>query len=107
MSAFLLGGGLENRRRANNGFHLAMEYLKDGTRVNTVALGISKTPMHNPEAYDFLKGLRPMSRMGEVKEVVDAVLFLTDATFTTSEILHVDAAHRPERGDAVQATLAS
>ena len=69
---------------------LAIEYAKDGIRVNTVALGVIKTPMHKPETYDSLKGLHPMGRMGEIKEVVDAVLFLTDATFTTGEILHVD-----------------
>jgi NAD(P)-dependent dehydrogenase (short-subunit alcohol dehydrogenase family) len=69
---------------------LAMEYAKDGIRVNTVALGVIKTPMHKPETYEFLKGLNPVGRMGEIKEVVDAVLFLTDATFTTGEILHVD-----------------
>ena len=69
---------------------LAIEYAKDGIRVNTVALGVIKTPMHKPETYDSLKGLHPMGRMGEIKEVVDAVLFLTDATFTTGEVLHVD-----------------
>jgi NAD(P)-dependent dehydrogenase (short-subunit alcohol dehydrogenase family) len=69
---------------------LAIEYAKDGIRVNTVALGTIKTPMHKPETYEFLNGLHPVGRMGEVKEVVDAVLFLTDATFTTGEILHVD-----------------
>jgi NAD(P)-dependent dehydrogenase (short-subunit alcohol dehydrogenase family) len=69
---------------------LAMEYAKEGIRVNTVALGVIKTPMHKPETYEFLKGLNPVGRMGEIKEVVDAVLFLTDATFTTGEILHVD-----------------
>jgi NAD(P)-dependent dehydrogenase (short-subunit alcohol dehydrogenase family) len=70
---------------------LAIEYAKDGIRVNTVALGVIKTPMHKPETYEFLKGLHPVGRMGEVKEVVDAVLFLTEgATFTTGEILHVD-----------------
>ena len=78
-------GGLDSVTRA-----LAMEYAKDGIRVNTVALGVIKTPMHKPETYEFLQGLHPMGRMGEVKEVVDAVLFLTDATFTTGEILHVD-----------------
>ena len=45
--------------------------------------------MHKPETYE-LKGLNPFNRLGEVKEIVDAVLFLTDATFTTGEILHVD-----------------
>jgi NAD(P)-dependent dehydrogenase (short-subunit alcohol dehydrogenase family) len=69
---------------------LAIEYAKDGIRVNTVALGVIKTPMHKPETYESLKGLHPMGRMGEIKEVVDAVLFLTDATFTTGEILHID-----------------
>ena len=69
---------------------LAMEYAKDGIRVNTVSLGVIKTPMHKPETYEFLKGLHPVARMGEIKEVVDAVLFLTDATFTSGEILHVD-----------------
>jgi NAD(P)-dependent dehydrogenase (short-subunit alcohol dehydrogenase family) len=69
---------------------LAIEYAKDGIRVNTVAAGVINTPMHQPETYEFLKRLHPVGRMGEIKEVVDAVLFLTDATFTTGEILHVD-----------------
>jgi NAD(P)-dependent dehydrogenase (short-subunit alcohol dehydrogenase family) len=78
-------GGLDAVTRA-----LAIEYAKDGIRVNTVALGAIKTPMHKPETYEFLKGLHPVGRMGEVKEVIDAVLFLADAKFTTGEILHVD-----------------
>ena len=69
---------------------LAIEYAKEGIRVNTVALGVINTPMHKPETHGFLKGLHPIGRIGEVKEVVDAILFLTDATFTTGEILHVD-----------------
>ncbi len=69
---------------------LAMEYAKDGIRINTVAAGVINTPMHKPETLDFLKGLHPMGRIGEIKEIVDAVLYLTDATFTTGEILHVD-----------------
>jgi NAD(P)-dependent dehydrogenase (short-subunit alcohol dehydrogenase family) len=69
---------------------LAMEYAKDGIRINTVAAGVINTPMHKPETLDFLKGLHPVGRIGEIKEVVDAVLYLTDATFTTGEILHVD-----------------
>ena len=69
---------------------LAMEYAKDGIRVNTVGAGVIKTSMHKPETHDALKGLNPVGRLGEIKEVVDAVLYLTDATFTTGEILHVD-----------------
>ena len=78
-------GGLDAVTRA-----LAMEYANEGIRVNTVALGVIKTPMHKPETYESLKGLHPVGRIGEIKEVVDAVLFLSDATFTTGEILHVD-----------------
>ena len=69
---------------------LAIEYAKEGIRVNTIAPGVINTPMHKPETHDFLKGLHPVGRIGEIKEVVDAILFLTDATFTTGEILHVD-----------------
>jgi NAD(P)-dependent dehydrogenase (short-subunit alcohol dehydrogenase family) len=81
----MIKGSLDAVSRA-----LAIEYAKDGIRVNTVALGVIKTPMHKPETYAFLNGLHPVGRMGEIKEVVDAVLFLTDATFTTGEILRVD-----------------
>ncbi|MCU1338205.1 MAG: family oxidoreductase [Bryobacterales bacterium] len=81
----MLKGGLNAVTRA-----LAIEYAKEGIRVNTIAPGVINTPMHKPETHDFLKGLHPIGRIGEVKEVVDAALFLTDATFTSGEILHVD-----------------
>src|SRR5258705_5520625 len=81
----MLKGALNAVTRA-----LAMEYAKEGIRVNTIAPGVINTPMHKLETHDFLKGLHPVGRIGEVKEIVDAALFLTDATFTTGEILHVD-----------------
>jgi NAD(P)-dependent dehydrogenase (short-subunit alcohol dehydrogenase family) len=81
----MLKGALNAVTRA-----LAIEYAKDGIRVNTIAPGVIDTPMHKPETHGFLKGLHPIGRIGEVKEVVDAALFLTDATFTSGEILHVD-----------------
>jgi len=81
----MLKGALNAVTRA-----LAIEYAKEGIRVNTIAPGVINTPMHKPETHDFLKGLSPVGRIGEVKEVVDAALFLTDATFTSGEILHVD-----------------
>jgi NAD(P)-dependent dehydrogenase (short-subunit alcohol dehydrogenase family) len=83
----MLKGALNAATRA-----LAIEYAQEGIRVNTIAPGVINTPMHNPEAHEFLKGLHPVGRIGEVKEVVDAALFLTDATFTSGEILHVDGA---------------
>jgi NAD(P)-dependent dehydrogenase (short-subunit alcohol dehydrogenase family) len=81
----MVKGGLDAVTRA-----LAMEYAKEGIRVNTVAAGVIKTPMHKPETLDLLKGLNPFGRLGEIQEMVDAVLYLTEATFTTGEILHVD-----------------
>jgi NAD(P)-dependent dehydrogenase (short-subunit alcohol dehydrogenase family) len=81
----MLKGALNAVTRA-----LAIEYAKEGIRVNTIAPGVVNTPMHKPETHDFLKGLSPAGRIGEVKEIVDAALFLTDATLTSGEILHVD-----------------
>jgi NAD(P)-dependent dehydrogenase (short-subunit alcohol dehydrogenase family) len=69
---------------------LAIEYADKGVRVNAVAPGIINTPMHAPETHDYLAGLHPIHRMGEVREVVDAVLYLETAGFVTGEILHVD-----------------
>jgi NAD(P)-dependent dehydrogenase (short-subunit alcohol dehydrogenase family) len=81
----MLKGALNAVTRA-----LAIEYAKEGIRVNTISPGVINTPMHKPETHEFLKGLNPVGRVGEVKEIVDAALFLTDATFTSGEILHVD-----------------
>ena len=81
----MIKGGLDSITGA-----LAMEYAKDGIRINTIGAGIIKTPMHKPETYDALKGSNPVGRLGEVQEIVDAVMYLTDATFTTGEVLHVD-----------------
>jgi NAD(P)-dependent dehydrogenase (short-subunit alcohol dehydrogenase family) len=69
---------------------LAIEYAKRGIRVNAVALGVIKTPMHPAETYAPLGALHPLGRMGEISDVVDAILYLESASFVTGEILHVD-----------------
>jgi NAD(P)-dependent dehydrogenase (short-subunit alcohol dehydrogenase family) len=69
---------------------LAIEYADRGIRANTVALGVIRTPMHAPETHDFLAALHPLGRMGEIDDVVDAVLYLETAAFVTGESLHVD-----------------
>ena len=69
---------------------LAVEYAARGIRVNAVSPGIIKTPMHAPESHEFLAGLHPVNRLGEVSDIVDAVLYLDGAPFVTGEILHVD-----------------
>jgi NAD(P)-dependent dehydrogenase (short-subunit alcohol dehydrogenase family) len=69
---------------------LAIEYARTGIRVNAVSPGIIKTPMHPTEAHQGLAALHPMGRMGEVSDIVDAVLYLDSAGFVTGEVLHVD-----------------
>jgi NAD(P)-dependent dehydrogenase (short-subunit alcohol dehydrogenase family) len=83
--ASLTKGGLNAATKS-----LAIEYAKKGIRVNAVAPGVIKTPMHTPETHEFLANLHPVGRMGETKDIVDAVLFLESAAFVTGEILHVD-----------------
>lgn len=69
---------------------LAIEYAGDGIRFNAIGAGIIDTPMHKPEMHGFLKTLHPIQRIGKVSEIVDAVLYLSEATFVTGEVLHVD-----------------
>src|SRR5258707_192730 len=83
--ASLTKGGLNAATKS-----LAIEYASRGIRVNAVAPGVIKTPMHTPESHDFLAKLNPVGRMGETRDIVNAILFLESAPFVTGEILHVD-----------------
>ncbi|MFJ8487733.1 SDR family NAD(P)-dependent oxidoreductase [Streptomyces sp. NPDC094038] len=83
--ASLTKGGLQSATKS-----LAIEYATRGIRVNAVSPGTIKTPMHPAETHQFLAALHPVGRMGEVSDIVDAVLFLETAPFVTGEILHVD-----------------
>jgi NAD(P)-dependent dehydrogenase (short-subunit alcohol dehydrogenase family) len=83
--ANLTKGGINSATKA-----LAIEYAAKGIRVNAVSPGIIKTPMHAAETHEFLAALHPLKRMGEVRDIVDAVLYLESAGFVTGEILHVD-----------------
>jgi NAD(P)-dependent dehydrogenase (short-subunit alcohol dehydrogenase family) len=69
---------------------LAIEYASRGIRVNAVAPGHVKTPMHPAETHEALAKFHPLGRMAEVGDIVQAVLFLESAEFVTGEILHVD-----------------
>jgi NAD(P)-dependent dehydrogenase (short-subunit alcohol dehydrogenase family) len=79
-------GGLEAITRS-----LALEYAKDGIRFNAVAPGIVDTPMHSNDPDKFLKGLSPMGMISDVDDIVDAIVYLTEARHVTGEVLHVDA----------------
>jgi NAD(P)-dependent dehydrogenase (short-subunit alcohol dehydrogenase family) len=81
----LTKGGLDAATRS-----LAIEYAKRGIRVNAVSPGIIKTPMHSPVALAQFDALHPIGYMGEISDIVEAVLYLEAAGFVTGEILHVD-----------------
>lgn len=83
--ASLTKGGLNAATRA-----LAVENASCRIRVNAVALGSIKTPMHDPSSYDALASLNPMRQLGDIDDAVDAVLYLEQAKFVTGEILRVD-----------------
>jgi NAD(P)-dependent dehydrogenase (short-subunit alcohol dehydrogenase family) len=83
--ASLTKGGLNAVTRS-----LAIEYAARGVRVNTVSLGIIRTPMHAEANYDALAALHPVGRMGDVGDIVEAIAYLETAEFVTGEILHVD-----------------
>jgi len=83
--AMLTKGGIEAMSK-----NIAMEYAKEQIRANTVAPGIVDTPLHKDNPKDFLKTLSPMHSISGVQEIVDAVLFLTEAPRITGEVLHVD-----------------
>ena len=83
--ASITKGGVDAATRS-----LAIEYATRGIRVNAVAPGIIKTPMHEPKTHVALAGLHPVNRMGEISDIVNAVLYLEAAGFVTGETLHVD-----------------
>ena len=78
-------GGLETITQ-----HLAMEYAKDGIRVNAVAPGVVYTPLHRETPKDVMESLSPMGRPSPVKDITDAVMYLIEAATVTGHILYVD-----------------
>src|SRR6204780_3169339 len=64
--AMMIKGGLEAVTLS-----LAMEYAKQGIRVNAVAPGVVDTPMHEGQSKDFLKTRQPMGQISGGEEIVD------------------------------------
>ena len=82
----LTKGGLAAATRS-----LAIEYASRGIRVNAVSPGIIQTPVHPAESYEDLGGrLPPLGRVGQISDVVEAILFLESSPYITGEILHID-----------------
>jgi NAD(P)-dependent dehydrogenase (short-subunit alcohol dehydrogenase family) len=78
-------GGLETITQ-----HLAMEYARDGIRVNAVAPGVVYTPLQQHTPKEVMESLSPMGRPSTVRDIADAVMYLADAATVTGHILHVD-----------------
>jgi NAD(P)-dependent dehydrogenase (short-subunit alcohol dehydrogenase family) len=82
----LTKGGLASATKS-----LAIEYASRGIRVNAVSPGIIQTPMNPPESYAGLGDqLPPVGHVGQVRDIVDGILFLESSQFITGEILHID-----------------
>ncbi len=90
--ASLTKGGLNSVTQ-----ELAIEFATSGIRVNAVSPGVIKTPMHAPETHATMSALHPVGRMGEIADIVNAVLYLENASFVTGEILHVDGGQNAGR----------
>jgi NAD(P)-dependent dehydrogenase (short-subunit alcohol dehydrogenase family) len=83
--AMIKKGGIEAGSR-----NLAMEYATQGIRVNIVAPGIVDTPMHANDPMDVLASMSPMHGVSSVDEIVDAVVFVTEAPRIIGETVRVD-----------------
>jgi NAD(P)-dependent dehydrogenase (short-subunit alcohol dehydrogenase family) len=69
---------------------LAMEYAKQGIRVNAVAPGVVDTPLLQDAPKDFLRTLSPLGQISAARDIAEAVFYLTEASQVTGEVLHVD-----------------
>ncbi len=83
--AMITKGGLETVTR-----HVAMEYAKDGIRVNAVAPGIVLTPMQRDTPKEMMASRSPMGRPSTVMDITDAVMYLMEAATVTGDTLYVD-----------------
>lgn len=70
---------------------LAIEYARNGIRVNAISPGVIDTPLHaGVDASAAYAGMHPQNRIGSVSDIVHGALYLEMAPFVTGEILHVD-----------------
>jgi NAD(P)-dependent dehydrogenase (short-subunit alcohol dehydrogenase family) len=81
----LTKGGLASATKS-----LAIEYATRGIRVNAISPGVIQTSIQDPESYEALGAQQPIGRVGQVRDIVDGVMFLESSPFITGEIIHVD-----------------
>ena len=83
--SMLTNGGLETIT-----LHLAMEYAKNGIRVNAVSPGAVYTALHQNTPKEEMESLSPMGRPSTVQDIADAVMYVSNAPTITGSILYVD-----------------
>jgi NAD(P)-dependent dehydrogenase (short-subunit alcohol dehydrogenase family) len=69
---------------------LAMEYVADGIRANTISPGQVDTPMHAHDDHEALKRLHPIPRLVQISEIVDALFYLESAPMVNGENIRID-----------------
>lgn len=69
---------------------LAMEFVADGIRANTISPGVVDTPMHANDDHEQLKMLSPARRLIQVSEIVDALFYLESAPMVNGENIRID-----------------
>jgi NAD(P)-dependent dehydrogenase (short-subunit alcohol dehydrogenase family) len=69
---------------------LAMEFLADGMRVNTISPGVVDTPLHANDDHEILKKLQPIPRLVQISEIIDALLYLQSAPMVNGENIRID-----------------
>jgi len=69
---------------------LAMEYVSDGIRANTISPGVVDTPMHALDDHEVLKKLHPVPQLVQISEIVDALLYLQSAPMVNGENIRID-----------------
>ncbi len=75
---------------------LAAEFGKDNIRVNTIAPGIVRTPIHarnGIEDADGLAGLHLVNRIGEPEEIAQVAVHLATNGFISGTTIKVDGGH--------------
>ncbi|MGB9223729.1 SDR family NAD(P)-dependent oxidoreductase [Mycobacterium sp.] len=83
--AALTKGGLASVTKS-----LAIEYARNGIRVNAISPGVIGTPMHSASDLAAFGDLHPLGRVGSVDDIVAGIRYLETATFVTGEFLHID-----------------
>jgi NAD(P)-dependent dehydrogenase (short-subunit alcohol dehydrogenase family) len=69
---------------------LAMEFVADGIRANTISPGSVDTPMHANDDHEVLKKLSPAGHLVQISEIVDALLYLESAPMVNGQNILID-----------------